>query len=70
MIDTREAGAGSYPTPPEIEEKTIKAHICLSFDIEENVPEEWDTDRIIEDIKENLNDFTWYDEEIEDIEVI
>ena len=68
-METKEYYGGTYPTPPEIEEKTINAHICLSFDIEYDVPKSWSRDEIIDDIKENLNDFTWYNEEIEDIEV-
>ena len=68
-IETKGLGAGSYPEPPEIKDKHIKAHICTSFDLEYDVPEDWTKERIIEDIKENLDDFTWYNEEIEDIEV-
>ena len=39
------------------------------FDLEYDVPKDWTREQIIEDIKENLDDFTWYNEEIEDIEV-
>lgn len=69
MQDNDSFAGGTYPTPPEIEEKTIKAHICLSFDIEEEFPKDWDDDRIIEYIEENLNILDWQNQEIEDIEV-
>lgn len=69
MPDGDSFAGGTYPTPPEIEEKTIKAKIYLSFEIEEEVPKNWTREDIICDIKENLDDFTWYNEEIEDIEV-
>lgn len=58
-----------YPSPPEIEEKTIKAKIYLSFEIEEEVPKSWTREDIINDIKENLDDFTWHNERIEDIDL-
>lgn len=68
-MDTEEYYGGTYPEPPEIEEKTIKPHINISFDLEYDVPKDWTREQIIEDIKENLDDFTWYNEKIEEIEV-
>lgn len=58
-----------YPSPPEIEKKTIRPHILISFDLEYDVPKSWTKEKIIDDIKENLDDFTWYNERIEDIDL-
>ena len=69
MPDGDSFGGGSYPEPFEFDYKHVKAHVCISFDLEFDVERDWDEEKIIEDIKENLNDFTWYNEEIEDIEV-
>ena len=44
MIDTREISGGSYPEPPEIEEKTINIEIVIKGSI--NVPKEWNRDKI------------------------
>jgi hypothetical protein len=67
-IETKGLGAGSYPEPPETKEKHIKANVTISFVLEYDVPEDWDRDLIVQDIKENLNDFEWYDETIEEVE--
>ena len=52
MIETKGLGAGSYPEPNEIEEKTIKV-VCL-FESYINVPKKWD----YEDIKRYVNDLS------------
>lgn len=46
MIDTIEIGAGSYPEPSEVEEKTIKL-IC-STESFIDVPKDWNYDRIMD----------------------
>lgn len=66
-METKEYYGGTYPEPFDFDYKHIKAHVCLSFDLEFDTERSWDEERIIEDIKENLNDFTWYNEEIEDV---
>ncbi len=68
-IETIGLGAGSYPEPKETKDKHIQAHIIISFDLEYDIPESWNNEAIIQDIKENLNDFEWYDEKIESIEI-
>lgn len=68
-METKEYYGGTYPDPPEIKDKHIKVKVHLSFTIEEDVPEDWDEEKIKKDIDENLNYFNWYDEEIEEIEV-
>ena len=69
MIETKGLGAGSYPEPPATKDKHIQAHVIISFDLEYDIPENWDKETIIQDIKENLNDFEWYDETIEEVEI-
>lgn len=46
-----------YPEPPEEKDKTIRAQITLTFEIEDEVPERWESDDIKEYIKENLSDY-------------
>lgn len=59
-----------YPEPPEEKTKHIEARVYVSFTIEYDCPDDWEVSDIESDIKENLNDFAWNDETIEDIEVI
>ena len=59
-----------YPEPKEEKEKHIQARVTISFDIEYDVPDEWEELDIERDIKECVNDFTWLNQKIEDIEVI
>ena len=68
-IETKGLWAGSNPEPKEEKEKHIQAHIVISFDLEYDIPENWDKETIIQYIKENLNDFVWYDEKIEEVEI-
>ena len=68
-MDTEEYYGGTYPSPNEIEEKEIKAHIVMEFDLKFSVPITWDKDKIIDDIKENLKYYDKYNEEIVDMEV-
>lgn len=58
-----------YPSPPEIEQQHIQATVIIAIDLEYDVPKEWDVEKIKNDIKENLDDFTWYNERIEDIDL-
>ena len=68
-IETQGLGAGSYPEPKEEKMKEIEAKIVVSYTIQYDVPEKWDKDQIVEDIKENLYCLEKYDEEIEKIEI-
>lgn len=58
-----------YPSPPEIEEQHIKATVIIAVDLEYDVPKDWDVEKIKNDIEENLDDFTWHNERIEDIDL-
>ena len=48
-----------YPTPPN-NSKTIKGRIELTYSFEVEVPDNWDRDRIEEDIRENHHQATQY----------
>ena len=68
MIDTTEAGAGSYPTPPEEYTKTVKASVTISFNLNFEVPEDWSDEKIELYVSENYDDFVERtDEMIEEI---
>ncbi len=49
-METKEYYGGTYPTPPETEEKTIKATITETFEIETIVPKNWTSEQIREDL--------------------
>lgn len=57
-----------YPDPPEKRTKVVQAKVYMTFNVELEVPEDWENEDIANDIKENIDDFDWYDQEIEDIE--
>lgn len=61
-------GAGSYPEPPEEKMQTISGKVVITYDIEADVPDKWDKETIIADIKENLDDYIHL-KEYEDIEI-
>ena len=69
MQDGDSFAGGTYPTPPEIEEQHVKAKVTISFTIEYDCPKKWNREDIIQDINNNLDDFTWRDEKIEDIDI-
>lgn len=56
-IETMGLGAGSYLEPPEEKTKTIEVTINVEYKTEVEVPEKWDSERIYEDIRENVNDY-------------
>lgn len=68
-FDTKGLGAGSYPEPPEYEEKTVKL-IC-TFETFISVPKEWDYDQI-KDYANTLGTYELMEEadsiEVEDVE--
>ena len=55
-----------YPTPPN-NSKTIKGSISLTYTFEVEIPDDWNEERIKEDIKENLNEYLQDVEEIDEI---
>lgn len=69
MNDDDTFGVGSYPTPVEEKEKTIKARLYISFDIECDVPENWEDDEIYDYIKKTYNDYDCYNVKVEDIDI-
>lgn len=72
MVETSDfndtLGAGSYPEPPEEKERSISGKVVITYDIEGDVPDKWDKETIIADIKENLDDYIHL-KEYEDIEI-
>ena len=70
-IETRGLGAGSYPTPPEEETECVSGKIYISYEFKEiEVPEAWDRERILEDIKENISYYIENsNEEIEEVDI-
>lgn len=69
MIDTTEAGGGSYPEPT-ISEKTITGNILVSFSFEDVVPKEWNREKIEEHIRNNAGDYICDLESIEEIDFL
>lgn len=68
MIETKGLGAGSYPEPIEVETKTIPATIRVEYKIDTVVSEDWDKDRLREDINDNLSEYIDF-ATIEDYEI-
>ena len=60
MEDGDSFGGGSYPEPPEEKTKTIKAKIYISYEIDEEIPAEWDENKIEFYIKEYYDEFDQY----------
>jgi len=58
-----------YPEPNEEKEKHVKARVTISFDVEYDVPDEWEELDIERDIKQIYNELNWCDEKIEDVEI-
>jgi len=60
-------GVGSYPEPLEEKEKYISGKVVLTFEIDSEVPSDWDIEDIEDDLKRNLREYVGlYDyEEIE-----
>jgi len=69
MNDDDTFGAGSYPMPVEEKEKTIKARIYISFDIQCDVPEDWDDAEVYDYIKRTYNDYDCQNLTIDDIDI-
>lgn len=69
-METMGLGAGSYPTPREEDTEVLKGKICVTYTFETEVPSEWNYEDIIDDIKNNLSEYT-YDAEIsiDDIDI-
>lgn len=59
-----------YPEPPEDKAKEVRARVTITYIVEGEVPEEWDTLDIESDIKQNFDDYNIRKEEIDDIEIL
>lgn len=57
MIETKGLGAGSYPEPPTQKTRNVEVKISVDYITEIEVPEDWDSSKILEDIKENLREY-------------
>jgi len=55
-----------YPTPQE-NTKTIKGSIVLTYNFDTEVPNDWNEDRIKEDIRKNLEEYLQELDEINEI---
>lgn len=60
----------SYPEPDVSNIKTIKINVYVKHYVELVVPSQWDDERIENLIKEHYIDFVYYDETLEDIEIL
>jgi len=54
-----------YPEAPEKETKTIKGKIFLTYKFEMEVPKEWETADIVDDMWANVNE---YQQDLDDID--
>lgn len=70
-IDSSDAlGAGSYPSPDDIEEQEISGYITITYKFEdESFPKKWSREDIIDYIKKHIDEFTNEIDEIEDIDI-
>lgn len=66
-IETMGLGAGSYPEPPEQKTRTISGTVYLSCKFEEELPDDYTEDEILDFIRDNLDIFL-FNAEIDDIE--
>lgn len=55
--NTVEAGGGSYPSPSEYAEKTINGTVVLTYNLNADVPINWNDEDIIDNIKNNIEDY-------------
>lgn len=58
-----------YPTPIEKKMKTVNAKVYVTYNLEFEVPEDWEDEDIANDITENFDEFDLSNQEIEDIEL-
>lgn len=58
-----------YPEPIEKKMKTVNAKVYVTYNLEFEVPEDWEDEDIANDITENFDEFDLSNQEIEDIEL-
>lgn len=56
-IETKGLGAGSYPEPKEENVQWVNGKIILTYEFDEAFFSNWGKDRIIDDIKSNLDEY-------------
>lgn len=59
-----------YPEPPEEKTKEVRARITITYIVEGEVPEEWETSEIEDDIKHYKEEYDIVNEYVEDVEVL
>lgn len=69
MIDTTEAGGGSYPSPSESGNKKISGTIVVSYKFADEFAKSYSRETIEEYIKQNYFDYLQEFEEVVDLEV-
>jgi len=67
-IETQGLGAGSYPEPPEEHLQNRRIEVHLSFEFDSEFPEDWDKERISEDVRTDLGEYINLNE-YEDIDI-
>ena len=58
-----------YPEPIERKMKTVTAKVYVTYNLEFEVPEDWEDEDIANDITENFDEFDLSNRDIEDIEL-
>jgi len=59
-----------YPEPNEEKTKTITARVNVTYIIEGEVPDEYEILDIERDIRDNFNEYSVLEEDIDDVEVV
>lgn len=59
-----------YPETNEEKTKTITARVSITYIIEGEVPDEYEILDIERDIRDNFNEYSILEEDIDDIEVV
>lgn len=63
-------GVYDYPSPHEKEYIEIEGKVYVTYDIKIEVPKKWDDETIIDDIKENIDEYIQLaDMTIDDIDI-
>ena len=68
MIDTTEAGGGSYPSPSESGSKNVSGRIIVSYKFGDDFPKRYTKEFIEDYIKNHPQEFLQEFEEVVDLE--
>ena len=69
MIDTTEAGGGSYPSPSESGNKKISGTIVVSYKFGDDFPKRYTKEFIEDYIKQNYFEYLQEFEEVIDLDI-